>query len=70
MSSREDRIVVRVSEAKKARIKKRAESLDRSISAHMLYCFDQEQAIAEGRSVVVPKGIQRPNPLDDADGGF
>ena len=70
MSNREDRIVVRVSEAKKKRIKKRAESLDRTISAHMLYCFDQEQSIAEGRSVVVPKGVQqRPHTLDDWDGG-
>ncbi len=68
---RDDRIYIRVSEAKKKRIQKRADSLDRSITAHLLYCFDQEQAIAEGRSVVIPANTnqQRPHPLDDCDGG-
>lgn len=55
---KDDRIYIRVSEAKKKRIQKRADSLDRSITAHLLYCFDQEQAISEGRSVVIPSSKQ------------
>ena len=55
---KEDRIYIRVSDAKKRRIQKRADSLDRSVSAHLLYCFDQEQSIAEGRSVVIPGSKQ------------
>ncbi len=55
---RDDRIYIRVSEAKKRRIQKRADSLDRSVSAHLLYCFDQEQAISDGRSVVIPGSKQ------------
>ena len=68
---RDDRIYIRVSEAKKKRIQKRADSLDRSVTAHLLYCFDQEQSISEGRSVVIPANTnqQRPHPLDDYDGG-
>jgi len=67
----EDQIHIRVSDAKKKRIQKRAKSLDRTVSAHMLYCFDQEQAISEGRAVVIPASgnKQRPHPLDDCDGG-
>ena len=56
--SKEDRIYIRVSDAKKRRIQKRADSLDRSVTAHLLYCFDQEQAIAEGRSIVIPSSKQ------------
>ena len=51
---KDDRIYIRVSEAKKIRIKKRADSLDKSVSEHLLYCYDQELAISEGRRVVVP----------------
>ncbi len=55
---REDQIHIRVSEAKKDRIKKRAESLDRSISVHMLHCYDVEESIAKGESIVIPKPKQ------------
>ena len=51
---KDDRIFIRVSSKKKDGIRKRAESLDRSISDHMLHCYDQEKAISEGKSVVIP----------------
>lgn len=55
---RDDQIHIRVSELKKIRIKKRAESLDRSISVHMLHCYDLEESISKGGSIVIPKPKQ------------
>ncbi len=55
---KDDRIYIRVSEAKKIRIKKRADSLDKSVSEHLLYCYDQELSIARGDSIVIPRSRQ------------
>ena len=51
---KEEQMHIRVSAPKKERIKKRAESLDRSVSTHMLLCYDLEESIARGESIVIP----------------
>jgi len=55
---KEEQMHIRVSAAKKERIQKRAESLDRSISTHILLCYDLEESIAKGDSIVIPKSKQ------------
>lgn len=55
---KDDQIHVRVSTKKKDRIKQRADSLDRSVSEHMLICYDLEESIARGDSIVIPKSQQ------------
>lgn len=58
MSGKDDRIVIRVSEPKKERIRKRVRGLDKSMSAHMLYCYDLEESITKGDSIVIPRSKQ------------
>lgn len=55
---KDDQIHVRLSSKKKELIKKRAESLDRSVSQHLLICYDLEFSIAKGESIVIPKPKQ------------
>lgn len=54
----DDRIVIRVSESKKDRIKRRVDSLNKTMSAHMIYCYDLEESIAKGDSIVIPRSKQ------------
>ena len=56
--AKDDDMHLRVSKRKKEKIKQRAESLDRTVSEHMLICFDMEESIARGGSVVIPKSNQ------------
>ena len=58
MPGRDERIIIRVSDKKKELIRNRAKSLDKSISEHMLSCYDLEESIAKGDSVVIPKSKQ------------
>ena len=55
---KDDRIFIRVSGSKKTRITKRADSLDKSVSEHMLSCYDLEESIAKGDSIVIPRSKQ------------
>ncbi len=55
---KEEQIHIRVSAAKKERIKKRVSGLDKSMSTHMLYCYDLEESIARGDSIVIPRSKQ------------
>ncbi len=55
---KEEQMHIRVSASKKERIRKRVESLDRSISTHMLLCYDLEESIAKGDSIVIPRPKQ------------
>jgi len=54
----DDRIVIRVSESKKGRIKKRVDSLNKTMSAHLMHCYDLEESIAKGDSIVIPRSKQ------------
>jgi len=56
--AKDDQMHLRVSTKKKEAIKKRADSLDRTVSQHMLICFDMERSIAMGESIVIPKTDQ------------
>lgn len=61
----DERIVIRISESKKERIKKRVDSLNKTMSAHMIYCYDLEESITKGEAIVIPKSKQI-----DSDGKF
>ena len=54
----DDRIVIRVSESKKDRIKRRVDGLNKTMSAHMIYCYDLEESITKGDSIVIPRSKQ------------
>ena len=54
----DDRIVIRVSESKKDRIKKRIRDLNRTMSSHMIICYDLEESITKGDSIVIPRSKQ------------
>ena len=58
MARKDERIFIRTSKKKKDRIHERAESLDRSVSEHMLRCYDLEESIARGDSIVIPRSKQ------------
>jgi len=55
---KDDQIHIRLSTLRKERIQKRAQSLDRSVSEHMLICFELEESIAKSESIVIPKTKQ------------
>ena len=55
---RDEQIHIRLSSKKKDRIKKRADSLDKSVSEHMLSCYDLEESISRGDSIVIPRSKQ------------
>jgi hypothetical protein len=56
--ARDNQMSVRVSTDKKMKIKERAASLNRSVSEHLLICYDLEESIAKADSIVIPKREQ------------
>lgn len=54
----DERIVIRVSQSKKEAIQKRVRSLNKTMSAHIIHCYDLEESITKGDSIVIPRDKQ------------